>query len=196
MAKKQNKNARLGIIGETYVQMKLMQQSDRMWEAFNANSMFSNYKGVDIICINHEMHEDGKTWKPRTSFIQVKTTKDKSFPIGLTIGDCLDEENLRKKVIGPWVFVKVDDMNDESTFKCYVLTREQVIELAHKSHDWYVNGWKREKPISLNSVAALREEWLRDEIKKCEEKTEKHEAFENPLKGAQTRDAWENIWKD
>lgn len=46
MANKHGQNARLGAIGESYVQMRLMQKG---WDAFNANSTYNNYKLVDII---------------------------------------------------------------------------------------------------------------------------------------------------
>ena len=48
MANKHGQNARLGAIGESYVQMRLMQKG---WDAFNANSTYNNYKLVDIICL-------------------------------------------------------------------------------------------------------------------------------------------------
>lgn len=190
MANKHGQNARLGAIGESYVQMRLMQKG---WDAFNANSTYNNYKLVDIICLKPE---DAKMRKPRTALIQVKTTKLKSFPLGFTIDQCLDIDFLKEHVIGPWVFIAIDSENDISTFRCYVLTRNQVIELAHKAHYWYKNRWKREKDIKGTSVAALNEEWLYGEIKKCEGMTPKHPAFVNPLKGAQTKEAWENIWTE
>ena len=65
MANKHGQNARLGAIGESYVQMRLMQKG---WDAFNANSTYNNYKLVDIICLKPE---DAKMWKPRTALIQV-----------------------------------------------------------------------------------------------------------------------------
>lgn len=68
MANKHGQNARLGAIGESYVQMRLMQKG---WDAFNANSTYNNYKLVDIICLKPE---DTKMWKPRTALIQVKVT--------------------------------------------------------------------------------------------------------------------------
>lgn len=188
MANKQQQNARLGAIGESYVQMRLMQQG---WDAFNANSTYNNYKSVDIVCLKPE---DDMAWKPRTALIQVKTTKQKAFPLGFTIDQCLDKEFLKDHIIGPWAFVAVASEKDMSTFRCYVLTREQVIELAYESHDWYKNKWKREKEISGSSVAALQEEWLRGEIKKAEGETGKHPAFINPLKGVDTHEAWDNIW--
>lgn len=188
MENKQKQNARLGAIGENYVQMRLMQQG---WDAFNANSTYNNYKAVDIVCLKPE---EGKAWKPRTALIQVKTTRKKQFPLGFTIDQCLDKNYLREHVIGPWAFVAVDSEKDMSTFRCYVLTREQVIELANKAHDWYKFQWKREKEINGTSVAALNEEWLYGEIKKTEGETSQHPAFVNPLKGVQTREAWDNIW--
>ena len=95
-----------------------------------------------IICLKPE---DAKMWKPRTALIQVKTTKLKSFPLGFTIDECLNIDFLKEHVIGPWVFIAIDSENDISTFRCYVLTRNQVIELAHKAHYWYKNMWKRER---------------------------------------------------
>ena len=190
MANNHGQNARLGAIGESYVQMRLMQQG---WDAFNANSTYNNYKSVDIICLRPE---DAKIRKPRTALIQVKTTKGKSFPLGFTIDQCLDMYFLKERVIGPWAFIAVDSENDTSTFRCYVLTRNQVIELAYKAHDWYKNMWKRDKDIKGTSVAALNEVWLYGEIKKCEGTTPQHPAFVNPLKGAQTKEAWENIWTE
>lgn len=77
MANNHGQNARLGAIGESYVQMRLMQQG---WDAFNANSTYNNYKSVDIICLRPE---DAKMWKPRTALIQVKNDKGKIIPSGI-----------------------------------------------------------------------------------------------------------------
>lgn len=193
MAKKQNKNATLGYIGETYAQMQIRVHGG---DVFNANYTYNNYASIDLVCINRELPETEKPWKPRTAFVQVKTTKEKAFPTGFTIDQCLDKEFLNENVLGPWVFIAMDSLDDLSSVRCYVLTREQVIKLAYESHDWYKNKWKREKDIQGTAVAALQEEWLYGEIKKCEGATPKHPAFENPLKGEHTLEAWDNIWKD
>lgn len=168
MANKHGQNARLGAIGESYVQMRLMQKG---WDAFNANSTYNNYKLVDIICLKPE---DAKMWKPRTALIQVKTTKLKSFPLGFTIDECLNIDFLKEHVIGPWVFIAIDSENDISTFRCYVLTRNQVIELAHKAHYWYKNMWKREKDIKGNFGSCLKRRvavWRNKEVRRYDTQT-------------------------
>ena len=75
----------------------------------------------------------------------------------------------------------------------FIISRQQFIKLARAGHDWYVNGYKREKPVSQKSPAGFNLTWLKGE---GEDANNHRIAFQNPLKGVKLEDAWENIWKD
>lgn len=77
MANNHGQNARLGAIGESYVQMRLMQQG---WDAFNANSTYNNYKSVDIICLRPE---DAKDVEATYCIDSGKNDKGKIIPSGI-----------------------------------------------------------------------------------------------------------------
>ena len=100
---------------------------------------------------------------------------------------------LKEKVMGPYVFVYVNMVNEEWKFRYFILSRSQFIELLHSAHVWYKYDWYREKEISEKSPAGIDVKWLMGED---EPETKRHKAFVNPLKGVSCEDCWENIWKD
>lgn len=187
----QPEKARIGAIGENEVVSKLMQHG---WDAFNANCTIKNFKSIDVVCLNSAVPESPELpWKPRTALIQVKTSVQKNIPVGFNIRESLDKNLLEQQVKGPYVFVLADTSNEIWSFRYFVISRQQFIKLLYAAHEWYKNGYHREKDISLESPAGMKVEWLEG---KDEKETKNHIAFLNPLNGVSCEDCWENIWKD
>ena len=196
----QEAKMRLGAIGENNVVLKLMEHG---WDAFNANCTIKNYKSVDIVCVNGDKKSIDKPWQPETAFIQVKTSFQTNIPAGFTIGQCLDKAYLQKNVMGPYVFVHVRQLSDmQFDYRYFIISRENLIELLHQAHVYYVYGYHRDKKegsdvdlrkngVLLNSPAGLYVRWLEG---KSDVATKKHIAFVNPLNGVTTEGKWENIW--
>lgn len=198
-----SEKARLGALGENLVVANLMQHG---WDAFNANCTIKNFKAIDIVCINGDLCDKNSPYRPKVAFVQVKSSYQTNIPIGFSVGDCLDKEILRKKVIGAYVFVYAKKIcENKYEFSYYVISREDFIELAYQSHKWYVEGYTRTSKgeplnseerlngIKLSSPAGFKISWLKGESEKA---TGNRIAFNNPLKGISCEDKWENIWKD
>jgi hypothetical protein len=193
----QSEKARIGAIGEYNVVSMLMQNG---WDAFNANCSIKNFKSIDIVCIRKIEYESSELpVELKTTFIQVKTCKQNNIPIGLTIRQCLNKDYLLKNVVGPYVFVSVKKEYDQDkdkeyySFRYFILSRRQFIELAYASHQHYVFGYKRDKELNLDSPAGIKVKWLEG---KGEEETINRIAFENPLSGCKCEDIWDNIWEE
>ncbi len=187
----QAEKARLGAIGENQVVSMLMQHG---WDAFNANCTIKNFKSIDIVCLNSDIPENATCWwKPKSSLIQVKTSVQRNIPTGFSIEESLNVAYLEKHVKGAYVFVYVDTSKDVWSFRYFIISRQQFIKLLFAAHDWYDNGYNREKPISKKSPAGIKIEWLEG---KDEKETARHIAFHNPLQGISCENCWENIWKD
>ena len=187
---KQSEKARIGAIGENNVVSLLMQKS---WDAFNANCTIKNYKSIDIVCIKERSKDSNKQWKPMTAFVQVKTCVQDNIPIGFSIEQCLNKTYLEEMVMGPYVFVSTKIVEGQFTFRYYIITRKQFIELAYQAHYYYVHGYKREKDINLKAPAGLCTRWLEG---LSDKETRRHIAFDNPLKGISCENKWENIWNE
>lgn len=187
----QPEKARIGAIGENEVVSKLMQHG---WDAFNANCTLKNYKSIDIVCLNSAIQNNQeKPWMPEVALIQVKTSVQKTIPAGFKIKESLQKNTLENQVKGPYVFVLADTSKEIWSFRYFIISRKQFIELLYAAHEWYKNGYHREKAISEESPACMKVEWLEG---KDEKETKKHIAFHNPLNGISCEDCWENIWKD
>lgn len=131
--------------------------------------------------------------EPKTALIQVKTSVQKNIPTGFTIEESLDVAKLEKQVKAAYVFVYVNTSKDVWSFRYFIISRKQFIKLTYAGHDWYDNGYKREKSISKKSPAGIKIEWLEG---KDEKETDRPTAFHNPLQGISCENCWENIWKD
>ena len=59
----------------------------------NANASVKNIAQYDILCTKDEKN---------VAFIQVKTTKETTFPVGISIGKAKDKSFLNEHIIGPW----------------------------------------------------------------------------------------------
>ena len=191
-ASSQAEKARIGAIGENEVVSKLMQHG---WDAFNANCTLKNYKSIDIVCLNSAIQNNlEKPWMPEVALIQVKTSVQKTIPAGFNIKESLDKENtLEQQVKGPYVFILADTSKTMWSFRYFIISRKQFIELLYAAHDWYKYGYHREKGISEESPACMKVDWLEG---KDEKETKNHIAFHNPLNGVSCEDCWENIWKE
>lgn len=187
----QTEKARIGAIGENNVVSILMQKG---WDAFNANCTIKNYKSIDIVCLNSDMSEnDDCLWKPKCALVQVKTCRQNNIPVGFSLKQSLDKDYLNKMVKGPYVLVYVKETDKGYNFRYFILSRTQLIDLVYAAHIYYVNGYKREKVLNMNSPAGLNVSWLEGESDKA---TNRHIAFDNPLNGVTCEDCWDNIWKD
>lgn len=167
----------LGTLGENIV-LDLLQKYG--FEVINANTIHNNYKSIDLVCTNPNNHQ--------SVGIQVKTSFDHNIPIGISLGNCVREE-LEKKIIGPWVFIHIEK---DGSLRFFVLSREEMISLAHESNDWYINKWKptfRKETVKLTNACGLCIKWLEG---KGDEENDKHFAFINPLKDT-TEKRWDKI---
>ena len=173
-------NSRIGAIGEHMVMVQLFLQG---WDAYNANASVTNREKIDIICIRDI---------ESTSLVQVKTSYQSSFPIGMTLEQAQDRKYLEEHIIGPWVFVRATGKGCNTRFRYYVLSREQVTDLIYKSNDWYLNQVQRSKPVNKKSLCAIMEAWLTGNDYKAPRLNAP--VFENPLKGCTAEGAWNNIW--
>lgn len=193
MATKMRKNdqpakVRLGSIGENLVVAKLMQQG---WDAFNANCTIKNYKSIDIVCLNADLKEsDELWWKPKTSLVQVKTSVQNNIPAGFSIEESLDKKYLESLVKGPYVFVSAKKNKEGFSFRFFILSRCQFIELLHKAHVFYDKKHNGQEVKS--APAGLSISWL--EGGTCFSPTVQIE-FGNPIEES-CENKWENIWKE
>lgn len=172
--------ARLGSIGENMVVAQLLQQG---WDAICANLSIRNCKSIDIVCI----HPDTR----KTVLVQVKTIVGNVFPIGFKLKEAFTND-LKNKVVGPWVFVQALGQKENMTFRYFIMSSSEFIKLTNDSNDWYINKWNRQKEISVESPCALKLSWLEGQ---GEDETDKHETFVNPFPNG-FENKWNNIWKD
>ena len=191
-SQKQAEKARLGSIGENLVLAKLMLQE---WDTFNVNCTIKNYKSIDIVCIDRP-DPDGQNilWKPKTSFIQVKTSKENNIPTGYNIQEAMDIDYLRRTVIGPYIFVsaKKDKATNKYSFRYFIISRSKFIDLLYQAHYYYVKVLHKDDNIVLNAPAGLTISWLegREEFSPT-----RKEPWGNPITET-CEDKWTNIWED
>lgn len=177
--------AHLCAIGENMVAVRLLQNG---LDAILANQSINNCQSYDLICVDPET---GKT-----QLVQVKTSVRNNIPVGLKLEECT-MDNLKKKIVGPWVFVHVTGEGENMDFHFYILTREEVIKLIYDSNDWYVHKWHRsDKQVDLKNPCGVRVSWLEG---KGEDDNAKHEAFHNPISSCRvdsTTISWKKIMED
>lgn len=175
------KNINIGKIGETAVLLELLKQGND-YDVINLNNIRQNYKNADLICINPET---GKS-----TMIQVKTGTTHNIMTGLISELDGTIPDLEKKVIGPWVFVLINEK--DYTMDFYVLTKEETIELIRTSNDWYVNGWNRQ--LSSKPMVGVEVEWLEGKPSEASKPNAKKQHPEYKSTLAETsRDRWEKI---
>lgn len=167
----------LGTLGENLVLEKLKKFG---YDVVNTNTIKNNYKAIDLICTNSKNNQ--------SVGIQVKTSFRSNIPIGMTLENSF-RDILDKKIIGPWVFVHI---NEKEEFRFFILSKEEMITLTHESNNWYVNEWKssfRKNPIKLTNACGLCIKWLEGE---GEKENGRHYAFKNPLNKT-SENCWDKI---
>ena len=173
------KNNNIGQIGETAVVLELLKKG---FDVININNSYQNYKNADLICMNHET---GKS-----VMIQVKTGTTHNILTGFTSELDGTVPELEKKVIGPWVFVYMNEQDYSMEF--YVLTKEETIELIKTSCDWYANGWNRK--LKTKPLVGVEVDWLEAKPSKASKANAKKQHYEYQSTLSQTSEnKWEKI---
>lgn len=175
--------AQLGTIGEHLVALEILAKG---WDAILANMSINNIQSYDIVCI--------KPGTVKTKLIQVKTSVGNNIPIGMKLKNAVTEV-LKEKIVGPWVFVFLEKIQDEYQPHFFVLSRSEVIRLINDTNHWYMHEWKdtyRKKPVSEESTCGICIKWLQG---KGEEENYKHNAMKNPLSET-SENQWNKIWED
>ncbi len=139
------KKINIGQIGETAVSLELMKLG---YDVVNLNHIHNNYRKADLICFNPDT---GKS-----TMIQVKTGTTTNIMLGFTSELDGTVPELEEKIIGPWVFVFMNEHDYSMNF--YVLTKKETIELIKTSCDWYANGWNRE--LKSKPMVGVEVKWL------------------------------------
>lgn len=175
MAKKLN----IGLIGETAAALELMKKG---YDVVNLNNIRNNYQNADLICINPNT---GKS-----VMIQVKTGTSNNIMTGLISELDGTIPDLDKKIIGPWIFIRIDEETLSMDF--YVLTKEEVQTLIITSNDWYVNQWNRQ--LKKKPLVGIEVSWLKGESEEASSPIAKkqHKKYDNPL-GHDSLNNWDII---
>lgn len=179
-----------GAIGESLVVAHLLAHG---WPTANANFTIKNSKTFDLYC-------QASIDSNEIIGIQVKTTTQKSFPIGLSCEQAADRAELSKKIRGPWVFVHIKSplpLSIESItapdVDFYIVPRADLIDLIYEGHQWYLYKWTRQATPSLRtSMAAVALKWIKGDKDKSRFAPID---FINPFPGNVFLNKWANIWK-
>ena len=173
--------ARLGKIGEFMTAVQLMHLG---FDVANLNDSIPNMKSVDLLVYDDNLK--------RHTLVQVKASTEITFPVGFDLSVAEDMNKLKDAVTCAFVFVKVDLKGTEPKYTFYILSRQQMIELTYKGHDWYLHKLQRDKDVKRTGIVCIPEEWLQGSDIKPKRLT--GENFKNPLNGISAKDAWNNIW--
>lgn len=189
---KQAQKARLCAMGENLVITQLLQKG---WDAFNANFSLNNYKSIDIVCINNRIPESTEHWwKPKTSFVQVKTSVENNITTGFSMKQALDKDYLWKMVKGPYVFVSAikDKITNQFSFRYFIIPRSVFVKLLYISNVFYINVIHKNENMVLSAPACISISWLEG----GQEFSPMHKThFDNPL-DISCENEWRNIWED
>ena len=177
---KELSSQQIGAIGENAVIVQLLLQG---WDAANANSCIKNCANLDLFCRNPKSN----TVVP----VQVKVGTTVNIDIGCNLGQTQDG-SFAKKVCGPWGFVRFGEKNGMPTFRYFILSASEVIELARRSQHWYINAYRRAKPIPLTNRASFLVSWL--EGHGVDAGTRYDFGWDSPL-AASSENAWHKIWE-
>lgn len=161
-------------IGETAVVLELLKKG---FDVININNSYLNYKDADLICMNPN---NGKSVK-----VQVKTGTTQNIFAGFNSETNGIVPNLEEKIIGPWVFVFMNEKDFNMEF--YILTKEETIELIKTSCDWYANAYNRE--LKSKPMVGVEVKWLKGESSKA---TKLHPEYKSTLSET-SQDKWEKI---
>lgn len=172
-------NQNIGQIGETAVVLELLKKG---FDVININDSYHNYKNADLICLNPGL---GKS-----VMIQVKTGTSHNILVGFTSELDGTVPQLEEKVIGPWVFVYMDE--HDFSMKFYVLTKEETIELIKTSCDWYANAWNRQ--LKTKPLVGVEVDWLEGKSSAASRPSAKkqHPEYKSTLSET-SQNKWEKI---
>lgn len=183
----------LGAVGEHLTLSRLLLLG---YDAAITNLSVANNKATDILC---------RDTKGRFSAIQVKTTSADSFNTGISHKEFYDvngqidlakgKNYLEKNIVGPWVFVKVGGSSVFPTFKFYILSRKQVINMIFSNEEWYLTGFNRKNPVKGSGSIYLYAVWF-DGV--GIDANSNHIEWVNPFRNLQIKfeEAWHNLWID
>ena len=159
---------KIGAIGETAVALELLKKG---FDVVNINNSYQNYKNADLVCMNPET---GKS-----VMIQVKTGTTHNILVGFTSELDGTVPKIEEKVIGPWVFVFMNE--HDYSMKFYVLTKEETIELIKTSCDWYAKGWNRE--LKSKPMVGVEVKWLEAKLSEASKPNAKkqHSEYKSTL---------------
>ena len=118
--------------------------------------------------------------------------RENTFPVGFDLSVTEDMNKMKDAVTCAFVFVKVDLKVTEPKYTFYILSRQQMIELTYKGHDWYLHKLQCDKEVERTGIVCIPGEWLQGSDIKPKRLT--GENFKNPLNGISAKDAWNNIW--
>lgn len=184
-------NNALGAVGEHQTLSRLLLMG---YQAAITNLSIENATNTDILC-----RDD----KGRFAAIQVKTTCKNSFLTGISHSKFYDPNGnidmragrayLEHKIVGPWAMVQVCGSSDCPTFKFFILSRAQMIELIYSSEKWYLEGHNRTKPLKGSGMIAIYISWLEG---KGIPANSRHIEWVNPLASLKFNESWNNLWID
>lgn len=133
----------LGAIGEHQTLSRLLLLG---YSAAITNLSVENAESTDILC---------RDSKGCFCAIQVKTTSEDNWKTGISHKEFYDDKGqidlakgrkfLESKVVGPWVFVQVGGSAVDPTFKFFVLSRTEVINMIYSNEEWYLTGYNLSK---------------------------------------------------
>jgi hypothetical protein len=173
-------NINIGKLGETAVALELIKLG---YDVVNMNSSHSNYKNIDLICINPT---NGKSIA-----IQVKSGTTDNILTGFTSELDGNIPNIKERIVCPWIFVEVDKNTLQTKF--YILSRDEALELIESSNRWYVTAWNRK--LKSKPVVGISVSWLQGDSEiAVSTPTKQRSKFDNPL-GHNAIDKWEKITK-
>ncbi len=173
-----NNKVNIGLLGETAVALELIK---RGYDVININSAYQNYKNADLIIMNRETGN--------STMVQVKCGTTKNIFVGFISELDGTIPELDKKIIGPWVFVKVDD---QYNLDFYILSANEAKTLIKAGNDWYVNDFNRQ--LKSKPLVGMEISWLEGKPTEASASNLKiqHKAFNNPL-AETSKNKWEKI---
>lgn len=184
-------NNALGAVGEHQTLSRLLLLG---YQAAITNLSVENAANTDILC-----RDD----KGRFAAIQVKTTAKDSFFTGIHHREFYDASGnidmakgrkfLESKIVGPWVMVQKSGPDNLPSFKFFVLSRSQMIELIYSNEEWYLKGFNRTRLPQSSGSINIYAVWL---LGKGIPANSNHIEWVNPLANDIFEDAWHHLWID
>ncbi len=183
----------LGAIGEHQTLSRLLLLG---YNAAITNLSVENTESTDILCYDN---------KGRFCAIQVKTTSQDNWKTGISHKEFYDDKGkidlakgrkfLEHKVVGPWVFVQVGGSSVFPTFKFFVLSRSEVIDMICSNEEWYLTGYNRKKALKGTGPICLYAPWFYGNGIPA---NSNHIEWVNPFSSPNYKfeDVWDNLWID